>query len=71
MKLAIVGVTGMVGREILEILLERNFPITEIIPVASEKSHGKTILFKNKSYKIISLNDLLNKKVDLALFLIP
>ena len=68
MKLAIVGVTGVVGREMLEVLLERNFPLTELIPVASEKSCGQPILFSGKSYKIISLNELLEKNVDLALF---
>ena len=68
MKLAIVGVTGVVGREMLEVLLERNFPLTELIPVASEKSCGQSILFAGKSYKIISLNELLEKNVDLALF---
>jgi aspartate-semialdehyde dehydrogenase len=68
MKLAIVGVTGMVGREMLEVLSERNFPLTELIPVASEKSCGKSILFNEKACEIISLNDLLDKNVDLALF---
>ena len=68
MKLAIVGATGMVGREILEVLLERNFPVTKIIPVASDKSCGKSILFNGKFYQVISLPELLNENVDLALF---
>ena len=68
MKLAIVGATGMVGREMLEVLSKRNFPLTELIPVASEKSCGSQIYFEEKKYKIISLDDLLNKDVDLALF---
>ena len=68
MKLAIVGVTGLVGREMLEVLSERNFPLTELIPVASERSCGKSIFFHGKSYKIISLKDLLVKNVDIALF---
>ena len=68
MILAIVGVTGMVGREILEVLSERNFPLTELIPVASEKSCGKTVNYLGKEYEIISLPDLLERKVDLALF---
>lgn len=68
MKLAIVGATGMVGREMLEVLAQRSFPLTELIPVASEKSCGEQICFKKKKYKIISLDDLLNKEVDLALF---
>ena len=68
MILAIVGVTGMVGREMLEALTERNFPLTELIPVASKSSCGQAINFSGKSYKIISLDDLLGRKVDLALF---
>ena len=68
MILAIVGVTGMVGREILEVLSERNFLLTELIPVASEKSCGKTVNYFGKEYEIISLPYLLEKKVDLALF---
>lgn len=68
MKLAVVGVTGMVGREMLEVLSERSIPISEFIPVASEKSWGKVIKFLGKAYKIISLEDLMEQKVDLALF---
>mgnify|MGYP001416732219 CR=1 FL=1 len=68
MKLAIVGVTGMVGREILEVLSERKFPLSDIFLVASEKSIGKQIFFNKKSYHIISLNSLLEKNIDLALF---
>ena len=58
----------MVGREMLEVLNERNFNVTDLIPVASQKSCGKLIKFKNKKYEIISLRDLLEKKVDIALF---
>ena len=68
MKIAIVGVTGMVGQEMLEVLAERNFPLTELIPVASEKSCGKKISFKGQMYPIISLSELLKRKVDLAFF---
>jgi aspartate-semialdehyde dehydrogenase len=68
MKLAIVGVTGMVGREMLDVLSERNFFVTELIPVASKKSCGNTILYNGKSYEIISIENLLKKDVDLALF---
>ena len=68
MRLGIVGVTGMVGKEILEVLSQRNFPLKELIPVASENSLGKTINYLGKEHKIISLNDLLSRKVDLALF---
>lgn len=68
MKLAIVGVTGMVGQEMLKVLEEFNFPLTELIPVASEKSVGQEITYKNQSYKIIGLQDAVNAKVDIAIF---
>lgn len=68
MKLAIVGVTGMVGREMLEVLSERDFPISQLIPVASKQSCGKQISFLGKEYEIISLEELLEKEVDIALF---
>ena len=68
MKLAIVGATGMVGREILEVLFERNFPLKNLVLVASEKSLGTSISFNGKTHKIISLEKLLNKDIDLALF---
>lgn len=68
MKLAIIGVTGMVGREMLDVLTERNFFLTKLIPVASEKSRGNSIIFKGKSYTIISLEELLDYDIDLALF---
>ena len=68
MKLAIVGVTGLVGQEMLEVLAERDFPISELIPVASEKSCGRKISFKGRAYPIISLSELLERKMDLAFF---
>ena len=68
MKLAIVGVTGMVGQEMLKVLEERNLPITDLIPVASEKSCGKKILFNGKLFEIISLTTLLENPPELALF---
>jgi len=68
MKLAIVGVTGMVGQEMLKVLEERNLPITDLIPVASEKSCGKNILFNGKLFEIISLTTLLENPPELALF---
>ena len=68
MKLAIVGVTGLVGQEMLEVLAERDFPISELIPVASEKSCGGKISFKGQAYPIISLSELLERKMDLAVF---
>ena len=57
MKVAVVGATGLVGSTMLKVLAERNFPVTEIIPVATEKSVGKEVLFKGKPYKVISASD--------------
>ena len=68
MKIAVVGATGLVGTKMLEVLAERNFPITELIPVASEKSVGKEILFKGKPYKIVSMTDAIALKPSIALF---
>ncbi len=68
MRVAVVGATGMVGRIMLKVLEERNFPITELYPVASEKSIGKEIYFKNKAYKVIGLEEAVSLKPDLALF---
>ena len=68
MKIAVVGATGLVGTKMLEILAERSFNITELIPVASEKSIGKEIIFKGKSYKVISMQDAINAKPQIALF---
>lgn len=68
MKIAIVGATGMVGREILEVLQEREFPLTELIPVASQASSGKQINYLGINYEIISLDQLLEREIDLALF---
>lgn len=68
MKVAVVGATGLVGSMMLKVLEERNFPLSELILVASEKSVGKEIMFKNKSYKIISAADAIAKKPAIALF---
>lgn len=68
MKVAVVGATGMVGNVMLQVLEERNFPITELIPVASEKSIGQTIVFKGKEYKVIGLAQAVSLKPDIALF---
>jgi len=68
MKIAVVGATGLVGGEILKVLAERNFPVTELIPVASEKSVGKTIEFKGKSYKVHSVEDAIKAKPAIAIF---
>jgi aspartate-semialdehyde dehydrogenase len=68
MKVAVVGATGLVGTKMLQVLAERNFPVTELIPVASEKSIGKEITFKGKQYKVVSADEAISKKPDLALF---
>lgn len=68
MKVAVVGATGMVGQVLLRILEERNFQISELYPVASQKSIGTEITFKNKSYKVIGLEEAVGLKPDLALF---
>jgi aspartate-semialdehyde dehydrogenase len=68
MKIALVGATGLVGSKMLEILEERNFPVSEIIPVASEKSIGKEITFKNKKYTVVSAKDAIAAKPALAIF---
>ena len=63
MKVAVVGATGLVGTKMLQVLAERKFPVTELIPVASERSVGKEILFKGKSYKIVSMDDANGRRV--------
>ena len=68
MKIAVVGVTGLVGGVMLKVLEERNFPISELIPVASEKSVGKEITFKGNSYKIQSMTDAIAAKPTMAFF---
>ena len=68
MKVAIVGVTGMVGSIMLEVLKERNFPMTELIPVASKKSVGKKITYNNETYSVVDLETAVASKPDIALF---
>lgn len=68
MKLALIGATGMVGEVMMKILEERNFPMAELLLVASERSVGKELFFKGKSHKIISLADAVAAKPDIALF---
>jgi len=68
MKVAVVGATGLVGTMMLRVLEERNFPVTELIPVASEKSVGKEVIYKGKSYKVVSAEDAISKKPAIALF---
>lgn len=68
MKLAVVGATGMVGGVMLQVLEERNFPFTDLLLVASERSIGKKITFKDKEYSIIGLQEAVNQKPDIAIF---
>jgi len=68
MKVAVVGATGLVGSKMLQVLAERNFPVSEIIPVASERSVGKEVEFKGKKYKVVSMLDSIAAKPDVAIF---
>ena len=68
MKIAVIGSTGVVGKVMLYLLESRNFPLTNLIPVASRNSVGKKIIFKNKEYDIVSINDAVEMKPDIALF---
>jgi aspartate-semialdehyde dehydrogenase len=68
MKVAVVGATGLVGTKMLQVLAERNFPVTEIIPVASERSVGKTVSFKGKDYQVVSMADGIAAKPAVAIF---
>ena len=68
MKVAVVGATGLVGTKMLDVLAERNFPVTELIPVASEKSIGKKISFKGVEYAVVGMQAAIDAKPDVALF---
>ncbi|MFC5047863.1 aspartate-semialdehyde dehydrogenase [Aquimarina hainanensis] len=68
MRVAVVGATGLVGTVMLEVLAERNFPITELIPVASERSVGKKLSYKGTEYSVVGLETAVEMKPDLALF---
>lgn len=68
MKLAVVGATGLVGSEVLEVLAEHNFPFDELLLVASERSAGKQIEYKNKKYTIIGLQEAVSLKPEIAIF---
>ena len=68
MKVAVVGATGLVGTKMLQVLAERNFPVTELFPVASERSIGKEVEFKGKKFKVVSADDAIAAKPDVALF---
>lgn len=68
MKIAVVGATGMVGQVMLKVLEERNFPVTELIPVASEKSVGKSVHFKGEEYTLVSIQSAVEQKPEIAIF---
>ncbi|MFW2135044.1 aspartate-semialdehyde dehydrogenase [Chryseobacterium sp. TY4] len=68
MKIAVVGATGMVGQVMLKVLEERNFPITELIPVASEKSIGSNVKYKGNDYEVVSMQTAIDKKPEIAIF---
>ncbi|KIO44285.1 MULTISPECIES: aspartate-semialdehyde dehydrogenase [Sanguibacteroides] len=68
MKVAVVGATGLVGRKMLQVLEERNFPVTELIPVASESSVGREITFKNRTYKVVGTREAIQMKPQVAIF---
>src|SRR3546814_17281966 len=68
MKVAVVGATGLVGSQMLKVLAERDFPVDQLIPVASEKSVGKEVEFKGKKYKVVNAADAIAMKPAVALF---
>ena len=68
MKVAVVGATGMVGQVMLDVLAERQFPVSELIPVASEKSVGKQVAYKGKDYPVVSLSMAVDMRPDVAIF---
>lgn len=68
LKIAVVGATGLVGTKMLEILEERNFPVQELFLVASPKSIGQTMVFKKKNYQVVSIEECIAQKPDIALF---
>jgi len=68
MKTAVVGATGMVGRTMIKVLEERNFPVTQLIPAASERSIGKEIIFKGKAVKVVSVMEAVEARPEFAIF---
>lgn len=68
MKVAVVGATGLVGSKMLQVLSERNFPLTELLPVASQKSVGKEIIYKGKAYKVMGMAEAVAARPDIAIF---
>ena len=68
MRVAVVGATGLVGTKMLQVLAERNFPVTELIPVASARSVGKEVMFKGKAYKVVGMEEGIAAKPAVAIF---
>ena len=68
MRVAVVGATGLVGTTMLKVLEQRNFPVTELIPVASERSVGKTLMFRGQPFKVVSMETAIEMRPDIALF---
>jgi len=68
MRIAVVGATGLVGKKMMQVLEERNFPVSEFFPVASAKSVGLKVIFKGKEYEVIGMEDAISRKPDIALF---
>jgi aspartate-semialdehyde dehydrogenase len=68
MKVAVVGVTGLVGGVMIRVLEERNFPVDDFIPVASARSIGKQVIFKGKAYSVVGMEEAINKKPEVAIF---
>ena len=68
MKVAVVGATGLVGTKMIQVLEERNFPVTELIPVASERSVGKEVSFKGKKFKVVGMQTAIDRKPNVAIF---
>jgi len=68
MKVAVVGATGLVGTKMLQVLAERNFPVTELVPVASARSLGKEVIFNGKGYQIVPMEDAIAAKPTIAIF---
>jgi aspartate-semialdehyde dehydrogenase len=68
MKIAVVGATGLVGTKMMQVLAERRFPVTELIPVASEKSKGKEVEFQGKKYKVVTMSEAIAMKPAIAIF---
>ena len=68
MKVAVVGATGLVGTVILNLLESRNFPVTTLLPVASENSVGKKIRFRNTDVEVVSIQSAIDEKPDIAFF---